>query len=38
MLEHTPTAKIAADPLTKTESRAGIEEDTARVGMIDIDK
>ena len=38
MLEHTLTAKMAADPLTKTESRAGTEEDTARVGMIDIDK
>ena len=38
VLEHTPTAKMAADFLTKVKSRTGIDEDTARVGMIDMDK
>jgi hypothetical protein len=29
---------MAADFLTKVKSRTGIDEDTARVGMIDMDK
>ena len=36
--EHTPTAKMAAEFLTKVKGRTGIDEDIARVGMIDMAK
>ena len=37
-LEFTPTAKMAADFLTKIKGRKGMDEDTTRVGMIDMNK